>query len=116
MTAQATSATSDLGEPHTRDIDLVHLARQTGGDQELEREILALFRDQCAKLSGAILSASTETARRELAHTLRGAAGAVGAFSVARQAERVEASHAGAAADLDRASRQTGARIDRLLA
>ena len=30
-------------------IDLVHLARQTGGDQELERELLALFSQQCVR-------------------------------------------------------------------
>jgi len=116
MAARAAFAIVEQEETPARDIDLVHLARQTGGDGELEREILALFRDQCAKLSGAILSASTEAARRELAHTLKGAAGAVGAFSVARHAERVEAANEGATIDLDQASRRATARIDRLLA
>jgi HPt (histidine-containing phosphotransfer) domain-containing protein len=73
----------------SRPIDLVHLARQTGGDKALETEVLALFarqaRQAVAQL-GALLEASS---RAELAHKLAGAAKGVGAFEVARCAEAI---------------------------
>jgi HPt (histidine-containing phosphotransfer) domain-containing protein len=73
----------------TAPIDLVHLARQTGGDTELESELLALFADQCLKHLDTIRRANTKTGS-DAAHTLKGAARAIGAWAVADAAERVE--------------------------
>ncbi|MBY0612185.1 MAG: Hpt domain-containing protein [Beijerinckiaceae bacterium] len=73
-----------------RPIDLVHLARQTLGDRELEREILALFVRQSILLRDRILKSGVLAERRDLVHTLKGSARAVGAWSVAKAAENVE--------------------------
>jgi chemotaxis protein histidine kinase CheA len=73
-------------------LDLVHLARQCLGDQDLETELLGLFRLQApaltAQLSGSPPSSLESKAR--IAHTLRGSALAVGAGRVASAAWRVE--------------------------
>ncbi len=71
-------------------IDLAHLARQTGGDHELERELLALFSQQCARHLRTIHAAADPQARIDAAHTLRGAASAVGAWQVAEAAGVIE--------------------------
>ncbi|KQU50293.1 hypothetical protein ASG72_16850 [Bosea sp. Leaf344] len=71
-------------------IDLVHLARQTGGDLALERELLALFSQQCVRHLRTIHNGADETARMEAAHTLKGAAQAIGAWQVAEAAARIE--------------------------
>jgi HPt (histidine-containing phosphotransfer) domain-containing protein len=70
-------------------IDLVHLARQTGGDAELERELLTLFAQQCARHLRAIHGGDANV-RRDAAHTLKGAARAIGAWEVAEAADRIE--------------------------
>jgi HPt (histidine-containing phosphotransfer) domain-containing protein len=70
-------------------IDLVHLARQTGGDTDLELELLALFSDQCVKHLDTIRHANAKLGS-DAAHTLKGAARAIGAWHVAETAERVE--------------------------
>lgn len=72
-------------------IDLVHLARQTAGDRELEHELLALFADQCVKLLAQIRTSPPHDGS-DAAHTLKGAARAVGAWAVADAAEKVEQS------------------------
>ena len=77
-------------EACARPIDLIHLARQTLGDRELEREILALFVRQSVMLSARIHDAIAKTERKNLAHTLKGSARAVGAWRVAQAAEAVE--------------------------
>jgi HPt (histidine-containing phosphotransfer) domain-containing protein len=87
--------------PATTAIDLVHLARQTAGDRDLEQELLALFADQCVKHLATIRAASTD-AGRDAAHTLKGAARAIGAWTVAQAAAEVEQSlAAGTSAQLD---------------
>lgn len=73
-----------------RAIDLVHLARQTLGDQDLEAEILSLFIRQSRSLCDRIAGAADARQRNDLAHTLRGSALAVGAWPVAHEAECVE--------------------------
>lgn len=75
----------------TSPIDLVYLARQTGGDSELEQELLALFADQCIKHLDTIRRANAKLGS-DAAHTLKGAARAIGAWQVADAAERVEQS------------------------
>jgi HPt (histidine-containing phosphotransfer) domain-containing protein len=76
-------------------IDLVHLARQTMGDQALEIELLELFDGQSAKIVSQLTGAAAADAkiRGDLAHTLRGSALAVGAGRVARTAQAYEALH-----------------------
>ncbi len=79
-------------------IDLVHLARQCAGDHALEQELLALFADQCVKLLGEI-KAADHGRGRDAAHSLKGAARAVGAWEVAAAAEVAESGLAAGAAE-----------------
>jgi HPt (histidine-containing phosphotransfer) domain-containing protein len=84
----ANSATRS-GEPA---LDLVHLARQTDGDLELQQELLALFDRQSASLLAQSSDASVAQRRRaDAAHKLRGSALAIGAGAVARAAATLEA-------------------------
>jgi HPt (histidine-containing phosphotransfer) domain-containing protein len=71
-------------------IDLEHLARQTGGDHELERELLCLFAQQCVRHLRTIHAGGDARTRMDAAHTLKGAAQAIGAWTVAEAAEAME--------------------------
>ncbi len=71
-------------------IDLNHLARQTGGDLALERELLALFAQQCVLHLRTIHQAQDARTRMDAAHTLKGAAQAIGAWQVADAADVIE--------------------------
>lgn len=71
-------------------LDLGHLRRFTLGDQGLELEILELFITQAPITLAALNSAITDRDWRIAAHTLKGSARAVGAWRVARLAERAE--------------------------
>jgi HPt (histidine-containing phosphotransfer) domain-containing protein len=71
-------------------LDREHLARQTFGDQALEREVLALFADHTASALGLIKLAEGRSGRREAAHSLVGSARGVGAFRVADAAAAIE--------------------------
>ena len=71
-------------------IDLEHLARQTGGDLALERELLVLFSQQCARHLRTIHGSADDNVRRDAAHTLKGAARAIGAWQVADAADLIE--------------------------
>jgi len=62
-------------------IDLTHLRRMTLGDAALEREVLAIFISQSDHLMGALKKLPAEA--DALAHTLTGAARAIGASRVA---------------------------------
>ena len=73
-----------------RPVDLVFLARQTGGDRALEEEVLRLFARQAAILGEDLRAMSDPEDRKRQAHTLKGAARAVGAFGLADQASRIE--------------------------
>lgn len=73
-------------------IDFAHLSRQSGGDEALEAELLSLFAEQCARqLVQMADSACTLVQRGHAAHTLKGAAKAVGAWAVAEAADEIEA-------------------------
>ncbi|MGI2032136.1 Hpt domain-containing protein [Rhizobium panacihumi] len=86
---------TDGGPSASRPIDLVHLARQTMGDKDLEVEILSLFARQAraalTEITMAAIPAST------VAHRIKGAANAVGAFKVAAIAGEIEAGKTDAA-------------------
>lgn len=73
-------------------IDLVHLARQTFGERDLEAELLRLFDRQSSQILARLMDGPTSDFRwrADLAHTLKGSARAVGAFGVAAAAEAYE--------------------------
>lgn len=73
-----------------RPVDLVHLARHTFGDPELERQVLQLFvlqSDTCLK---RLKDARDDAQWRSAAHAIKGSALGVGAWDVARSAEALE--------------------------
>jgi HPt (histidine-containing phosphotransfer) domain-containing protein len=74
--------------PDDRPIDLAHLKRMTLGDAALEREVLALFLGQSARLSGALTTLPVEAGA--IVHTLKGSARAIGAMRVAECASALE--------------------------
>lgn len=76
-------------------IDFAYLSSQTAGDHELERELLTLFAQQCVVHLRTIHGGIDRQARMDAAHSLKGAARAVGAWQVAEAADRIEESLAG---------------------
>jgi HPt (histidine-containing phosphotransfer) domain-containing protein len=79
-------------------IDLVHLARYTGGDRELNCEVFRLFSAHCAqslRSLEALLNTAGDKVWRDTAHALRGAALGIGAFGLAKQAGAAEAMELG---------------------
>jgi HPt (histidine-containing phosphotransfer) domain-containing protein len=104
--------------PDDGPIDIAHLKRMTLGDAGLEREVLAMFAGQAARLVEALAVLPPEAG--ELAHTLKGSALAVGAFHVADAAEALEAAirdgePAQALAELTEAIAQARSAIDAML-
>lgn len=80
-----------IGSPESGPaIDWSYLARQTMDDPELERELLALFATQAEAFGGRLAAAGSDKGRRDLAHTLKGAARAIGAFALAKAADEYE--------------------------
>ena len=73
-----------------RPVDLVFLARQTGGDRALEEEVLRLFAKQAAMLGDDLRTLTDNEQRKRQAHTLKGAARAIGAFGLADHALQIE--------------------------
>lgn len=112
------SMSAIVWEPDIIDDD--HLGRITLGDRRLEREVLEIFMRQI----GIMLSrmAATEPAiAAAAAHTLIGSARGIGAWRVARAAERLEQAAAGrfgkqamdrAIAELESAASEASAAID----
>lgn len=74
--------------PGLEAINTAHLARMTFGERELEREVLQLFLQQSTMLIGRLARQPADS--EAVAHTLKGAARAIGAFAVADCAEEVE--------------------------
>jgi HPt (histidine-containing phosphotransfer) domain-containing protein len=77
----------------SRPVDLAHLRRYTLGDRDLEVEILGLFADQLPITIGALNDAASMKEWGIAAHTLKGSARAVGAWSLATLAETAEKLH-----------------------
>jgi HPt (histidine-containing phosphotransfer) domain-containing protein len=88
MTASNLSAAA-AGDRKPTAIDEDHLARMTLGDRRLEREVLEIFVRQTTIMLGRIVSAEPALAAAA-AHTLTGSARGIGAWRVARAAERLE--------------------------
>ena len=74
--------------PDDGPIDITHLRRMTLGDAALEREVLNMFSAQASRLAGALAENPADAST--LAHTLKGSARAVGAFSVGDAAAHLE--------------------------
>lgn len=73
-----------------RPIDLVHLAKQCLGDEQLEYEILRLFDTTVDTYLTRLLAASSDAEVTMCLHSIRGAAAGVGAFTVADLARSAE--------------------------
>jgi HPt (histidine-containing phosphotransfer) domain-containing protein len=74
-------------------VDLAHLARYTGGERALDSEVLKLFARQSAELVAelqVVLAAHDRKRWGDVLHSLKGAARAVGAFSLADAAAEGE--------------------------
>lgn len=76
--------------PDGRPIDLVHLSRYTLGNREIEREVLEMFRGQSRRFLGRLAEADDIASWQIAAHTLKGSAKGIGAWSVAWAAEAAE--------------------------
>jgi HPt (histidine-containing phosphotransfer) domain-containing protein len=76
--------------PAAAAIDRAYLARFTLGNASLAREVLELFAAQAPLYLEALQRASTDREWRQAAHTLKGAAAAVGARQLQRLAELAE--------------------------
>jgi HPt (histidine-containing phosphotransfer) domain-containing protein len=92
-------------DPEPAVIDEDHLGRMTLGDRRLEREVLEIFVRQTIIMLERIAGADPALAAAA-AHTLTGSARGIGAWRVARAAERVECVANGHAAELDAAVEQ----------
>lgn len=89
-TAVKAEAVAEVRIRTARPVDLVHLAKQCLGDEALEMEVLRLFdttiRDYYARLK---LAANFDDLALIL-HSIKGAAGGVGAWTVAELAKAME--------------------------
>ncbi|MCB1438320.1 MAG: Hpt domain-containing protein [Nitratireductor sp.] len=74
-----------------RPVDLIHLSSQTFGDRSLQNEIISIFLSQANAYLDGIASRDEAYAARA-AHSLKGAARAIGAFRLAEIAEHCEVS------------------------
>ncbi len=75
----------------SKPIDLVHLARYTLGNRELEHEVLELFSQQSVVYLARLGDAVTDREWLEAAHTIKGSARAIGAWKLGMFAEKAEA-------------------------
>jgi HPt (histidine-containing phosphotransfer) domain-containing protein len=77
----------------TRPVDLAHLARYTGGDHELDSEVLSLFTGQAEQLIARLrihLEHADTKGWHEVNHSLKGAARGIGAFALGDAADAAE--------------------------
>ena len=75
---------------HDRPVDLVHLAKYTMGNRELEHEVLNLFCKQSLIYLDRLRNAADNQTWKEAAHTLKGSAKGIGAWHVADVALALE--------------------------
>lgn len=82
-----------MSDSQTAPVDLSHLARYTGGERSLNAEILRLFDNQLTEMVEklkAMLERRDTRGWHDTAHTIKGAARGVGAFSVGDAAAAAE--------------------------
>jgi HPt (histidine-containing phosphotransfer) domain-containing protein len=75
---------------HGKAIDFTHLDQYTLGDEGLQGELLRLFSMQLEAQMNELHGCTDAGAWKQAAHTLKGAARAVGVWQVAEVAERLE--------------------------
>jgi HPt (histidine-containing phosphotransfer) domain-containing protein len=97
-------------------VDFSILRAQTGGDPNLEREVLGLFLTRSSGELQRLKAAKTADERKKIAHGLVGSARAVGAARVAGLASSVERGNAVAIAALEAAIAEAHRQITRHLA
>lgn len=97
-------------------VDLIHLARQTFGSADLEREVLRLFVQQGGGLVRRIADAASANERAEQAHRLKGSARAIGATRVGQLAEVLETAQTSEVAALARDLGEAVAEVERFVA
>jgi HPt (histidine-containing phosphotransfer) domain-containing protein len=90
------------GEAGVGPVDLAHLAEQTFGDAELEREVLALFERTAGIYLLRLKGALRLRERREAAHLISGSARGIGAWRVAELARCLEEAATPPPAEVDR--------------
>ena len=71
-------------------VDFGHLETYAGGDMALVEEVLGLFREQAALWVRLLDPAAAAEAWRDAAHTLKGSARGIGAFTLADACEAAE--------------------------
>jgi HPt (histidine-containing phosphotransfer) domain-containing protein len=104
------------GETGDTPFDPAILRQQTGGNRDLERDVLRLFLGSGRDDTSQLKAAKTAEERRRIAHRLVGAAGAVGALQVARLAASVERRDAQVMAELEAALTKATEEITQYLA
>ncbi|HWU26313.1 MAG TPA: Hpt domain-containing protein [Rhizomicrobium sp.] len=90
----------------SRPVDLVHLAKYTGGDRVVNAEVLSLFLNQSIEILeklGQALREGNAKVWREVIHSLKGGARGIGAFQLADEAAKAE--NTDPAADQSQAAR-----------
>lgn len=103
-----------MTNPAVEILDLAYLRQQTAGDETLERELLGLLLGQCDAFRPILMNPVDTPARRDAAHSLRGAAAGLGANRLAAAAMAIEAGEA-SAAGIGRALDELGRTVERLL-
>ncbi|GGB37173.1 hypothetical protein GCM10011316_06600 [Roseibium aquae] len=88
--AQAKRAVSVAAKQAAPPVDLVQLATSTMGNRDLELQILQMFRTQSRDMLARLSRESDPGARKDLAHTLKGSARALGAAGVASACQSIE--------------------------
>lgn len=76
------------GPSKANPIDMAHLATQTMGDKALEVEVLQLFAKQARNCLQSLSQSDLD--HGAIAHRLKGAASAIGAFNVVKAAGEIE--------------------------
>lgn len=89
-TAVAAEPVSEIRTRAARPVDLVHLAKQCLGDEALEREVLRLFDTTIRDYYGRLKLATSFDDLSLVLHSIKGAAGGVGAWAIADQAKAME--------------------------
>jgi HPt (histidine-containing phosphotransfer) domain-containing protein len=75
-------------------VDLEHLAQYTGGEADINAEVLEMFVHQCAQALirlHALIEARDTRTWHEVLHTLKGSALGIGAFPLAEELATAEA-------------------------
>jgi HPt (histidine-containing phosphotransfer) domain-containing protein len=71
-------------------VDLDHLARYTGGDREVDRDVLQLFVQQSSAMLAQLPDVRDRETWHRITHSLKGAARGIGAFALAEVAAEAE--------------------------